>query len=136
MQEVLLNIQKCSTGCLKSPLITLDLNNLKIKSRIAKTKHILKTKGLYIFLIPNMMLEILLLEIYKLYKFSMIPKSYALLIHMSWQMEACFITKPNIVYKYWFLFYLDINPITNGHSRSFVNCFDLLFYLYLVRELL
>ena len=58
------------TGCSKSPLTTLHLNNLKIKSRIAKPNTYLKTRDLHYFLIPNMMLELVLLKIYKLNKFS------------------------------------------------------------------
>ena len=45
------------------------------------------------------------------------PKSHVLLIHMSWQMKACFITKWNIVYKLWFLFYLVAYQITKSDSR-------------------
>ena len=37
------------TGCPKSPLTTLNLNNLKIKSRIAKPNTYLKTSGLHNF---------------------------------------------------------------------------------------
>ena len=35
------------TGCPKSPLTTLNLNNLNIKNRIAKPNIYLKTRGLH-----------------------------------------------------------------------------------------
>ena len=61
-----------TTGCPKSPLTTLNLNNLKIKSRIAKQNTYLKTKGLHNFFDTK---YDVLLEIYKLNKFSgPIPK--------------------------------------------------------------
>ena len=58
------------TGCPKSPLTTLNLNNLQIKSLIAKSNTYLKTRGLHNFLIPIMILELVLLEIYKAKQFS------------------------------------------------------------------
>ena len=64
-----------NTGCPKSPLTTLKLNNLKTKSCIAKPNTYSKTRGLHNFLISNLMLELVLLETYKLNKFSgPIPK--------------------------------------------------------------
>ena len=53
-------------------------------------------------------------------------------------MEACFITKPNIVYKCWFLFYLVSYQITKQKKKKqfmlVVGYFDVLFYLFLARE--
>ena len=114
-------------GVEKVPCI-LNLNNLEINSRIAKPNTYLKPRGLHnffffffvffvLFLIPIMMLELLLLDIYKLNIFSaLIPQVSCFAI--SWQMEACFITNPNIVCKRWFLFYLVTYQITKSDSRS------------------
>ena len=53
----------------------MNLNNLKIKNCIAKPNTYLKSKGLHNVLIPDMISEVVLLEIYKLNKFSgPIPK--------------------------------------------------------------
>ena len=88
-----------------------------------------------------MMLELLLLEIHKLDKFSgPIPKisNHVLLIHMSWQMEACFITKPNVVCRLHMLV-----SVLFGHLSNYKKWFslvagylDVLSYLYFARELL
>ena len=81
--------------------------------------HTWKLETCTIFLKKNMILGLVLLQIFNSYTnlVDWSPKSHVLLIYMSWQMEACFITKPNIVYKWWFMFYLVTYQITKSDSR-------------------
>ena len=75
-------------------MTTLNLSNLKINSHIIKTSTHLKLKACTILLILDMMLEVVLLEIYKLNKLSgPIPQiSCFAYIHLSCHIEACIIT--------------------------------------------
>ena len=90
------------TACPRSPLTTLNLNNLKIKSCLAKPNTYLRLG--HLFLILNIMLKVVLLEIYEQNKFSaQVPKiscfAYSHVLTVGLQMQVLFITKPNIVYK-------------------------------------